>query len=138
MALRYRQRPKFHLISTIFGRDDLLKTRRRPIGDLPRPLAPLPRHHFPPLSPAYPSHTLHNLAKSFWKKFDAGKQLLIAKPKFSRKRQFQNVFLSRNLASIPPRKSPHDIFRHHFFRVNGLCTLGPHSFSPHSVRQTFQ
>ena len=30
------------------------------------------------------------------------------------------------------------IFRHRFFRVNGLCTLGPHSFSPHSVRQTFQ
>ena len=31
-----------------------------------------------------------------------------------------------------------DIFRHRVFRVIGLCTLGPHSFSPHSVRQTFQ
>ena len=31
-----------------------------------------------------------------------------------------------------------DIFRHRVFRVIGLCTLGPHSFFPHSVRQTFQ
>ena len=31
-----------------------------------------------------------------------------------------------------------DLFRHRVFRVTGLCTLGPHSFSPHSVRQTFQ
>ena len=25
-----------------------------------------------------------------------------------------------------------------FFRVNGLCTFGPHSFSQHFVKQTFQ
>ncbi len=28
---------------------------------------------------------------------------------------------------------PTNIFCHRFFRVNGLCTLGPHSFSPHSA-----
>ena len=31
-----------------------------------------------------------------------------------------------------------DIFSHRVFRVFGLCTLGPHSFSPHPVRQNFQ
>ena len=25
-----------------------------------------------------------------------------------------------------------------FFRVHGLCTFGPHSFSQHFVKQTFQ
>ena len=32
---------------------------------------------------------------------------------------------------------PTTIFCHRFFRVNGLCTLGPHSFLPHSVWQPY-